>query len=77
MNRSELKNHPDYIDAKNKIINYTQNFEFTINYSEIPVAKANALKILLRDCCDEKILESISLGVALTGDIVEETFKRL
>ena len=77
MTREELKKHPDYIDAYNKVKNYPKGFKFTIKYNEIPTAKANALKILLRECCDEKLLESISIGVTLTGERADETFVRL
>ena len=77
MNKTELKNHPGYMDAYNKVKNYPKGFKFTIKYNEIPTAKANAMRILIRQCCDEKLIDSIAIGVALTGEQADETFVRL
>ena len=74
---AELKKHPDYIDAHNKVKNYPKGFKFTIYYNEIPTAKANALKILLDECCKEKIIDKIAIGLTLTGECADETFVRL
>lgn len=44
MTREELRNHEEYAICMNKIRSYKKGFEFTLNYSQIPTAKANALK---------------------------------
>lgn len=77
MTTQELRQTKDYKDAVDKIKKYHKNFKFTLNYSQIPKAKGNALRIITRDMIEEKILESISIGIDLQGNICDETFRRL
>lgn len=42
MTREEARNHPDYLEAMNKIRNYRPGFKFTVHYEGIPRAKRNA-----------------------------------
>lgn len=77
MTRKECKEHPDYLAAKQKVIDYPHGFEFTLNYASIPKAKLNALNILMDECCKEKLIESIKIGLTLTGEVVDETYRRL
>ena len=77
MTIQELRASNDYKQSVEKIKNYKKGFIFTINFSEIPEAKANALTIILRDCWKEGLIESKSIGLSLQGERVEETWQRL
>lgn len=77
MTTQELRECKDYKIAVEKIINYNKGFTFTIHYSAIPKAKANALSIILQDCCTANLIQSTSIGLNIHGEKVEETFKRI
>lgn len=77
MTVQELRKTKDYIEAINKVKNYPKGFMFNLNYSGIPKAKANALRIIMQDCINNGIVESVSIGISLTGEQIEETYKRL
>lgn len=77
MTKTELRNHSEYEKCMTKIRSYPNGFVFAINFSTIPTAKANALKIVLHDACDMGLLESIAIGLSITGEFVQETFKRV
>ena len=77
MTVQEFRKTDDYKEALNKIKGYSKGFEFTLDYSKIPKKKGNALKIIMRDCIEEKIIESVSIGLSLEGEQTEETFRRL
>lgn len=77
MNYQDLKNSKDYMECVEKIKGYRRGFTFTINYSNIPARKANALKFILKNCCEMNLIESTSMGIALNGDLAEETFRRI
>ena len=77
MTIQELRESNDYKQAVEKIRNYRKGFTFTINVSNIPQAKANALAIVLHDCCKAGLLKSTSIGLDIHGERVEETFKRI
>ena len=77
MTIQELRQTKDYAEAMNKIKNYSKGFAFKLNYSKIPKGKANALRIIMQDCIKSGIVESVSIGLALSGEQTEETFKRL
>lgn len=77
MTIQEFRQSKDYAEAMNKIKNYSKGFTFTLNYSEIPKEKANALRIVMQDCIKRDIVESISIGLALNGEQTSETFKKL
>ena len=76
MTINELRQHDEYQKAMEKIKNYSKGFKFTLNYSQIPTAKANALKIIMRDCEENGLIESVSMGLDLMGNLMEETFIR-
>ena len=76
MTINELRQDKNYTDAIEKIRNYSKGFRFTIDFSKIPKAKANALKIVLRDAEKMGLLESVSIGLNLNGDITDETYIR-
>lgn len=77
MTIAELRKHPDYKKAVEKVRGYRKGFKFTMNYADIPTAKGNALKVVLHDCVNEKLLESVSFGLALDGTVTDETFVRI
>ena len=60
MTREELRNHPGFIEAVEKIEKYRPGFEFTIRWNAIPRAKANALRIVIQDARDKGLIKSIS-----------------
>ena len=72
----ELKKEPGYIEAFEKIKKYSTGFIFTVYYSDIPEAKANALKILLRDCVELGLIESLSIGYDLDMTLLSEKYRR-
>lgn len=76
MTTQQLRSHPGYKDAMAKIIKYRPGFQFTIDYTNIPRAKANGLRAILRDACKLGYLESISFDVALNCEITAETYRR-
>ena len=73
----ELRETDGYKKAFDKIKGYPKGFKFTLDYTKIPKAKGNALKIITRDCLKEKIIESVAIGLSLEGEQTEETFRRL
>lgn len=77
MTKSEFRQSKEYREMMDKIKGYTKGFTFTLNYGEIPKAKGNALRILTEDAIKEGILESVSIGLTLQGNPVDETYRRL
>ena len=77
MTIQELRQTKDYAEAMSKIKKYPKDFTFTLNYSAIPKWKVSALKIIMQDCIDNGIIESVSIGLALNDEQTDETFRRL
>ena len=77
MTVQEFRETDGYKEAFDKIKGYPRGFKFTLDYTKIPKAKGNALKIITRDCIKEKIIESVAIGLSLEGKQTEETFRRL
>ena len=77
MTIQELRNHEEYAICFKKIEGYKKGFEFTLHYSQIPTPKANALKIVMQDAIDQGLIESISTGWSLEGQLTEETFRKI
>lgn len=77
MTAYELREHPEYKQAMQKITSYRKGFEFTINWARIPRPQANALKIIMRDAIDAGLLEPIATGFNLDLDETEATYRRL
>jgi len=73
----EFRETKDYEQAMKKVQSYPQGFKFTLNYSAIPIGKANALKILMEDCINYNLIESISIELALDGTQTAETFQKI
>jgi len=77
MTVQELRQHPEYTLCFNKIKAYRKGFEFTLYYAQIPRAKANGLKIVMRDAIEQGLLECIATGWSLEGTITDETFRKI
>lgn len=77
MTAKELREHPEYQRCIDKITNYRKGFTFTIHFTAIPVKKANALRVILRDCCKMGLIESTSIGLSLGCEITDESYIRL
>ena len=76
MTREELRAHPEYTHCMEKIKGYRWGFTFTLNYNQMPFAKANALKQICADAIGEGYLESVSFMVDFYGHCTAETFRR-
>ena len=77
MTAQELRNHPEYKVCMDKIKAYRKGFEFTLEWSQIPRAKANALKIVMQDAYEQGLVDIIAFGLALDGTETSRTFKKL
>lgn len=77
MNRREFKKSKEYQDSIEKIKGYSRGFKFTLPYYKMTQGQKNAMYIITDDCIKEKIIDSISFGLDLTGNVTEETFIRL
>lgn len=76
MTTAELRAHPEYKKAMDRIIAYRSGFTFRMDWTQIPTVKGNALKIILRDAIDEGYLESISMEYDLDFNLTAESYKR-
>lgn len=77
MTIDELRNNPEYKACMDKITGYHVGFKFTTHWDRIPVAKANSLKIILRDACEMGLIEQIATGVGLDLRVHDETYIRI
>ena len=77
ISKSEFRDSKEYREMIDKIKGYPIGFTFTLKYAEIPKKKGNALKVITSDCIELGILESISIGLDVQGNFVEEHFKRI
>ena len=77
MSKSEFRKSKEYREMIEKIKGYPKWFTFTLKYAEIPKKKGNALKVITSDCIEMGILESISIGLDVQGNFVEEQYKRI
>ena len=77
MTVKELRESTEYAKSMQKIKSYPKGFKFSLKYGEIPKAKGNALKIIMKDAIDSGLLESVSIGLDIHGEFVEEEYRRL
>lgn len=76
MTKTELRAHPEYADAMAKIKGYRPGFKFHMDWTQIPVAKGNALKIILNDAIEAGFLQSVAMDYDLDMNNTGETFAR-
>lgn len=72
----ELRNHTQYKVCMDKIKAYHPGFTFRMDWTQIPTAKGNAIKIVLKDAITAGYLESISFELSLEGAITAESYQR-
>ncbi len=77
MNRMEFKKSNEYKEMIEKIKGYSKGFKFNIPYYKMTTRQKNAMHIVTNDCIKEKIIESVSIGLDLTGNVTDEMFVRL
>ena len=73
----EFRNSQEYENLIKKIKNYPKGFKFTLPYYKMTQGQKNAMDIIANDSIKEKLIKSVSIGLSLSGEIVEETFVRL
>jgi hypothetical protein len=61
----------------NKIKKYPKGFKFTLQWHQIPKAKANALRIIIQDATEQGLLEQIATELSLELEVTAETFRKL
>lgn len=77
MTTAELRAHPEYKAAMEKIRAYRPGFTFRMDWTQIPTAKGNALKIILHDAIENGYLESVSMEYDLDMNLTAESYKRV
>ncbi len=77
MNSTEFKESNEYKNAVKKICSYSKGFVFTIPYHKMTQGQKKAMDIITSECINRKIIDSHSIGLNVTGQIVEESFIRL
>ena len=77
MTAKEFRNSQEYKNAVSKIKGYSKGFKFTLPYYKMTQGQENAMDIITNDSIKEKLIESVSIGLSLSGEIVEKTFVRL
>ena len=76
MTAAELRLHPEYEICMNKIKAYRPGFVLRMDYTQIPVPKGNALKIVLRDAWKTGYLDPVSTDLDLDLNVTAETYER-
>lgn len=77
MTRQEFINSQEYADMITKVKGYSTGFEFNIPYYKMTSAQRNAMEIVVRDCVESGIIESVAVSLDLDGKVTEEKFKRI
>ena len=68
MTVEQLRKSEEYFKAIGKIRKYPKGFQFTLFYSGIPRARANALEILMHDCIKMGACRKCLYRNCLAGD---------
>lgn len=70
MNKMEFKKKSkEYKDIFKKIKNYHEGFKFTLPYYKMTQGQKNAINIITSDCIKERIIDSVSIGLNLSGEL--------
>lgn len=75
MTITEFRESDEYAKMLKKVKGYPKGFEFTLSY-QISAPKRKGLQIFANDCITMGLLESISFGLDIHGNCVEEKFRR-
>lgn len=76
MTKKELREHPEYQKCMGIIKAYRPGFKFTMDWTSIPKAKGNALKIVLQDAEKAGYVELVAFGISLEGECADMTYRR-
>lgn len=77
MTRQEFINSQEYADMITKVKGYSIGFEFSIPYYKMTPAQKNAMEIVMCDCVESGLIESVAVSFDLDGKVTEEKFKRI
>lgn len=77
MTAKGFRNSQEYENTVSKIKGYSKSFKFILPYYKMTQCQKNAIDIIANDCIKEKIIESVSIGLSLSGEVTEEIFVRL
>ena len=77
MTRKEFEQSNEFKEMVKKITMYPKGFYFTLPIYKMTIGQRNAINIIIRHCIDNGIISSVSIGLDVTGNIVEETCIRL
>ena len=76
MTETELRKRPEYLASMERIKQYRPGFELHMDWTKIPEAKRNALKIVLNDAVDAGLLKSVALYYDVDLNNTGETYHR-
>lgn len=77
MTKTEFRNSAIYKKYMERIKGYSKGYNFTIPYYKMTRPQINAINVILNDAVKAKIIDSMSFGINLEGEITEETYMRL
>ena len=77
MTRKEFLESKEYKDMMNKIKGYSKGFTFTIPFYKMTQRQKNGMNIVLKNARKEGLIESLSIGLSIDGNVVEEEYRRL
>ena len=77
MTKKEFRESKEYADMMKKVKSYPAGFEFSIPYYQMRQGQKNAMYVFTQDCIKAGLLQSMSMDVALLGEITSEKFKKI
>lgn len=77
MNKAEFMQSEEFKRLVQKIEGYSKGFIFTLPIYKMSKAQKNGIDIIIRHCINSGIIQSISIGLDISGNVTEETYIRL
>ncbi len=77
MTKTEFRNSAIYKKYMERIKGYSKGYNFTIPYYKMTRPQINAINVILNDAAKAKIIDSMSFGINLEGEMTEATYIRL
>lgn len=77
MTKPEFRNSTVYKKYMERIKGYSKGYNFTIPYYKMTRPQINAINVILNDAVKAKIIDSMSFGINLEGEMTEATYIRL